>query len=97
MWKKAVHASLLHGWIKNQLALPVFMQHCVVVFDSYTAKGLAFGCQTISKKTTVCTIDDCQQADTRQNRSQSDLLELALACGHPPNYTRRKLARRPDC
>jgi len=97
VWKKAVHASLLHGWIKNELALPVFMQHGVVVLDRYAAKGLPLGSQAISKNAEVRTVDDSQQAHARQNRSQSDLLDLALACGHPPNYTRRKLARWPDC
>jgi hypothetical protein len=93
VWKKAMHASLLHRWIKNELALPVFVQHCVVVFDGYAAKGLALGSQTISKNAIVRTIDDCQQTRARQDRSQSDLPELAFDCGHPPNYTRREDAR----
>jgi hypothetical protein len=40
VWEKAVHAGLLHRWIKDKLGLPVFMLHRVVVFDGYASKGL---------------------------------------------------------
>ena len=60
MWEKAVHAGLLHRWIKNKLALPVLVRHRVVVFHGYAAKGLAFRGQTISKHSIVRAIHDCQ-------------------------------------
>ena len=41
MWEQAVHASLLHGRIKNKFAFAVFVQYGVVVFDGYAAEGLA--------------------------------------------------------
>ena len=106
MWEKAVHADLLHRWIKNKLGLPVFMQHRVVVVDGYAAKGLALGRQTISKHAIVRTIRDSQQAHPSQERSQSDSPEpwagfipgfVAFDRGHPLNYTRPRTGRRPKC
>jgi hypothetical protein len=49
VWEKAVHAGHRHRWIKNNLGLPVFVRHHIVVFDADAAKGLALGRQTISK------------------------------------------------
>ena len=87
MWEKAVHASLLHRWIKDKLVLPVFMVHRVVVFDGYAAKGLALRRQTIAKHAVVCSIRDYQQAHPSQHRSQRDSPEpgagfVALDRGH---------------
>ena len=93
MWEKAVHAGLLHRWIKNNLGLPVLVRHRIVVFDGYAAKGLALGGQTISKHAIVRTVRDSQQAHPSQERSQSDSPEpwagfVAFDRGHPLNYTR---------
>ncbi len=97
MWEKAVHAGLLHRWIKDKLGLPVFVRHHVVVVDGYAAKGLAVGRQTISKHAIVRSVDDSQQAHASQERSQNDSPEpwaglaaglVVFDCGHPPNYTR---------
>jgi hypothetical protein len=65
VWEKAVHAGLLHRWIKNNLGLPVFVRHFVIVFDGYAAKGLTLRCQTISKHAIVRTIGDSQKAHHR--------------------------------
>ena len=65
MREKAVHARLLRRWIKNKLALSILVQHRVVVFDGYAAKGLAIRGHTISKYAIVCGIRDSQQAQRR--------------------------------
>ena len=97
MWEKAVHADLLHRWIKNNLGLPVFVCNRVVVFDGYAAKRLVIRCQAVSKHAIVRTIRDSQQAHPSQERSQSDSPEpwpgfvagfVAFDRGHPLNYTR---------
>ena len=62
MREKAVHAGLLHWWIKNKLGFPVFTRNRVVVFDGYAAEGLAFRGQTIAKHAVVRSIRDSQQA-----------------------------------
>ena len=95
MWEKAVHAGLLHGWIKNNLGLPVFVRHLVVVFDGYAAKGLTLRCQTISKHAIVRTIGDSQKAHASHQQSLSDSPEpgagsVGLDCGHGLDYTRRR-------
>jgi len=96
VWEKAVHAGLLHRWIKNNLGLPVFVRHFVVVFDGHGAKGLALCRETVSKHAIVRTIRDSQQTHRRQERSQSDSLEpwagfvagfVAFDRGHLLNYT----------
>jgi len=99
VWEKAVHAGLLHRWIKNNLGLPVLVRHRIVVFDGYAAKGLVIRCQTVSKHAIVRTIRDSQQAHPSQERSQRDSPEpwagfvagfVAFDCGHPLNYTRQR-------
>jgi len=62
VWEKAVHACFLHWWIKNNLGLPVFVRHLVVVFDRYAAKGLTLRGQTVSKHAIVRSIRYSQQA-----------------------------------
>ncbi len=66
MREEAVHASLLHGRIKNKFALAVFVQYGVVVFDGYTAEDLALRCQTIFKDAVVQHVGDRQQDEPRQ-------------------------------
>jgi hypothetical protein len=93
VWKKAVHAGLLHRWIKNNLGLPVFVRHLVVVFDSYAAEGLALRRQTVSKHAIVRTIRDSQQNQRRQQQSRRDSPApwagfVALNRSHGLNYTR---------
>ena len=95
MWEKAVHARLLHRWIKNNLCLPVFVCHLVVMFDGYAAKGLMLRCKTVSKHAIVRTIRDSQQAHPSQERSQSDTLEpwagfVAFHRVHGLNYNRAR-------
>lgn len=62
VWEKAVHTSLLHWWVENQLGLSVLVLYRGVVFDSYTAKGLALRRHTISKHAIVRPISDSEQA-----------------------------------
>jgi hypothetical protein len=101
VWEKAMHAGLLHGWIKDDLSLPVFVRNLIVVVDGYAAKGLAVGCQTISIHAIVRTIRDGQQTDSSQKRPQQNSLEpwagpvavlvvgfIAFDRDHPQNYTR---------
>ena len=95
MWEKAVHAGLFHRWIKNNLGLPVFVCHFVVVFDGYAAKGLTLHCQTILKHAIVRTVGDSQQAHTTHQQSQRDSPEpgfgfVGFYCGHGLDYTRRR-------
>jgi len=78
VWKKAVHAGHRHRWIKNNLGLPVFVRHHVVVFDADAAKELALGRQPISKHGIVRGIRDSQQGHRSQERSQCDSPELML-------------------
>jgi len=106
VWEKAVHAGLLHWWIKNDLGLPVFVRDRVVVFDSYAAKGLVICCQTVSKHTIVRTIRDSQQTHPSQERSQSNSPEpwagfiaafVGFDRGHRLDYTRPRTGPRPTC
>jgi hypothetical protein len=103
VWKKAVHAGLRHRGIKNNLGLPVFVGHHIVVFDADAAKGLAISRQTISKHAVVRGIRDSQQGHRSQERSQRDSPEssperwvgfaagfVALDRGHALNYTRAR-------
>jgi hypothetical protein len=94
--EKTVHAGLLHGWIRNDLGLPVFVRDLVVVFDGYAAEGLAIGCQTVAKHAIVRTVRDAQQTKRSQERSQSNSLEPGAGSisgfgvfdrDHPLNYT----------
>ena len=61
-----MHAGLLHGRIKNNLGLPVFVRDLVIVFDGYAAEGLAIGCQTVAKHTIVRNVRDAQQTHRGQ-------------------------------
>ncbi len=95
VWEKAVHAGLLHRRIENKLGLPVFVRHLVVVFDGYAAKGLALGCQTISKHAIVGSIGDSEQARRSQERLQSDSPKpragfIGWDRSHGLNYTRAR-------
>jgi len=103
VWEKAVHAGHRHRWIKNNLGLPVFVRHHIVVFDADAAKGLALGRQTISKHAIVRGIRDSQQGHRSQERSQNDSPEssperraglvagfVAFDRGHALNYTRAR-------
>jgi hypothetical protein len=69
--EEAVHARLLHCWIKNKLALSVLMQHRVVVLDAHAAKGLPIRGHAISKYAIVPGIRDSQQAQRRHKRPHS--------------------------
>ena len=99
MWEEAVHAGLLHRWIKNKLGLPVLVRHGVVVLDGYRAKGLALRRQTIAENTIVRTIRDSEQTHPSQERSQNDSPEpgaglvgglVVFDRGHPTNYIRTR-------
>ncbi len=65
VWEQAVYAGLLHRRIENDFGFPVLVRDLVVVFDGYTAKGLALGRQTIAKNTVVRGIGDCKQKQRR--------------------------------
>jgi len=105
VWEKAVHAGLLHGWIKNKLGLAIFVRDRVVVLHGYAAKGLAVRCQTISKYSIVRGVRDSQQNRSRQERSYcvrsgSDSPERGAGSGagfvfsdrgHGLNYTRLRI------
>jgi hypothetical protein len=102
MWEKTVHAGLLHWWIENDLGLPVFVRHLVIVLDAHAAKGLVICGQTVSKHAIVRTIRDCQKTQPGNERSLGDSLEpwAALFIGfvgfdrvHPLNYTRPPTGR----
>jgi len=60
--EKTVHAGLLHRWIKNDLGLPVFVRHLVVVIDSYAAKGLMICGETVAKHAIVRSVRDPEQS-----------------------------------
>ncbi len=75
VWEEAVHAGLLHGWIKNHLGPPVFVRDRIIVFDGYAAKGLVIRCQAVSKYAIVRSICDSQQTQPSQEQSQSNSLE----------------------
>ena len=103
MREKAVHAGLRHRGIKNNLGLAVFVRHHIVVFDSYAAKGLAVGCQTIAKHDIVRGIRNSQQGQRSQEQSQNDTTEpspepwtgsvagfVAFDRGHRLHYTRAR-------
>lgn len=103
MREEAVHAGFLHRRIKNKLGFPVFVSHLVIVFDSYSAKGLAPCGQTISKHAKVGTVCDSQQGQRRQQYPQNDSTEpragsiagfINFDRDHSLNYTRRQT--RPD-
>jgi len=72
VWEKTVHAGLLHGWIKNDFGLPVFVRDLVVVFDGYAAKGLVIRRQTVAKHAIVRGVRDPQKTYRGQEQSQSD-------------------------
>jgi len=61
VWEKAVHADLLHGWIKNDFGLPVFVRDFVVVFDGYAAEGLVICGETVAKHAIIRSVRDPQQ------------------------------------
>jgi hypothetical protein len=63
--EKAVDAGLLYRWIENNFGLPVLVSHLVVVFDGYSAKGLAPGCKTVAKNAEVGGIGDSKQDQRR--------------------------------
>ena len=90
-----MHAGFLHRRFENNFGLPVFVRHRIVVFDGYAAKGLALGCQTISKHAIVGSVSDSQQAHRSQEQSQNDSPEpragfVRLDYGHGLNYTRAR-------
>ncbi len=96
MREKGVHARFRPRWIENQLVLPVFMMHQVVVVNGCVAKGLVVGRQAIAKYAIVRGIRDCQHNQRRQQPSQNDSLEpwagliaerVAFDRSHGLNYT----------